>query len=52
MGVPGGLAVGQITEQGQRLCEAKRQNEARKAAQLGVSMEKLDAVPPKNPGDA
>ncbi|MFO0629307.1 MAG: radical SAM protein [Polyangiales bacterium] len=52
MGVPGGLAVGQITEQGQRLFEAKRQNEARKAAQLGVSMEKLDAVPPKNPGDA
>ncbi len=42
MAVPGGLAVGQVTEQGQRLFEAKRQNEARKAAQLGVSMEKLD----------
>jgi hypothetical protein len=45
MAVPGGLAVGQVTEQGQRLFEAKRQNEARKAAQLGVSMEKLDDAP-------
>ncbi|MGE0320720.1 MAG: radical SAM protein [Polyangiaceae bacterium] len=36
---PGAPAVGQITEQGQRLYQAKRKSEAKRAERLGVSME-------------
>lgn len=38
----GSLAVGQVTEQGLRLFEAKRKAEAKKAEQIGVSLEKTD----------
>jgi hypothetical protein len=38
-----GPAVGRVTDQGIRLFEAKRRSEGKKAAELGVAMEKLDA---------
>ena len=38
-----GPAVGRVTDQGIRLYEAKRRSEGKKAAELGVTMEKLDA---------
>jgi hypothetical protein len=39
-------AVGKITEQGLRLFEAKRRSEAKKAEQVGVSLERLDIQMP------
>ena len=49
-----GPAVGQITEQGLRLFEAKRQSEGRKAAQHGIALERTDDAlpPPTNDPDA
>ncbi len=49
-----GPAVGQITEQGRRLFEAKRQSEGRKAAQHGIALERTDDAlpPPTNDPDA
>jgi MoaA/NifB/PqqE/SkfB family radical SAM enzyme len=47
---PDAPAVGRITDQGQRLFEAKRVTEARKAAALGVVQERTDAPPPDVPG--
>jgi hypothetical protein len=41
---PNAPAVGMVTEQGLRLFRSKREAEARKAAQLGVSQEDLGAV--------
>lgn len=35
--------VGRVTPQGQRLFEAKRRSESKKAAELGVAMERVDA---------
>ena len=50
MSPPGAPAVGQITEQGQRLFEAKRQSESRKAAQHGIALERIEPPPPvENP---
>ena len=43
---PGAPAVGQITEQGLRLFEAKRQSEGRKAAQHGIALERNEVAPP------
>ncbi len=45
-------AVGKITEQGLRLFEAKRRSEAKKAEQVGVSLERLDIQVPKEPAPA
>jgi MoaA/NifB/PqqE/SkfB family radical SAM enzyme len=48
MQVEGAPAVGMVTEQGIRLYAAKRKSESKKAAELGVSMEKTElALPPK-----
>lgn len=45
--VDGAPPVGVVTEQGQRLFEAKRRSEAEKAAKLGIAQEKTDvALPP------
>ncbi len=41
-----GPAVGAITNQGLRLFEAKRRSEAKKAEQVGVSLERLDIQMP------
>jgi hypothetical protein len=41
---PNAPAVGMVTEQGLRLFRSKREAEARKAAQLGVSQEDLGEV--------
>lgn len=37
-----GPAVGFVSEQGQRLFEAKRRTESKKAARIGVALEKID----------
>jgi hypothetical protein len=47
MQVNDGPAVGMVTDQGLRLFEAKRRSEGKKAAELGVSMEKTDVALPK-----
>ena len=46
MSPPGALAVGQITEQGLRLFESKRQSEGRKAAQHGITLERAEVQHP------
>ncbi len=46
MSVADGPAVGQITEQGLRLFQAKRLTEGRKAQNLGVALEKPDVALP------
>jgi MoaA/NifB/PqqE/SkfB family radical SAM enzyme len=46
MRLPDAPPVGLVTEQGLRLFEAKRKNEARKAETLGVSMERVDVALP------
>ncbi|MDB4930329.1 MAG: radical domain protein [Myxococcaceae bacterium] len=46
MSPPGAPAVGQITEQGLRLFESKRQSEGRKAAQHGIALERNEVAPP------
>jgi hypothetical protein len=38
-----------VTDQGQRLFEAKRRTEARKAAELGVVQEKVEPTEPTVP---
>jgi MoaA/NifB/PqqE/SkfB family radical SAM enzyme len=45
MSPPGAPAVGQITEQGLRLFESKRQSEGRKAAQHGIALERVEPQP-------
>ena len=52
MRVQNAPAVGQITEQGLRLFESKRQAEARKAALHGVQLERTDLALPPDPGAA
>jgi MoaA/NifB/PqqE/SkfB family radical SAM enzyme len=47
MQVAGGPAVGQVTEQGIRLFEAKRRSESKKAAELGVAMERTELSLPE-----
>ena len=42
MQVADGPSVGMVTEQGMRLFEAKRRSESKKAAELGVTMEKTE----------
>jgi len=42
MRVPDAPKVGQVTDQGKRLFEAKRRTEGRKAEQAGVRLEKVD----------
>ena len=49
MSPPGAPAVGQITEQGLRLFEAKRHSEGRKAVQHGITLERLE---PQKPAEA
>ena len=52
MSVPGGPAVGQITEQGLRLFQAKRLTEGKKAQAQGLSLEKTDlSMPPEGRGE-
>ena len=48
----GAPSVGAITEQGLRLFEAKRLTEGRKAARLGVALEKPDVALPPTPDKA
>lgn len=45
----GAPPVGAITEQGLRLFEAKRLTEGRKAARLGVALERPDVATPSTP---
>jgi MoaA/NifB/PqqE/SkfB family radical SAM enzyme len=45
----GSPSVGMVTDQGQRLFEAKRRTEARKAAELGVVQEKVEPTEPTVP---
>ena len=52
MSVPGGPAVGQITEQGLRLFQAKRLTEGKKAQAQGLALEKTDlSMPPEGRGE-
>jgi MoaA/NifB/PqqE/SkfB family radical SAM enzyme len=51
MSVPGGPAVGQITEQGLRLFQAKRLTEGKKAQAQGLALEKTDLANPPGRGD-
>lgn len=52
MSPPGAPAVGQVTEQGMRLFEAKRLVEGRKAERLGITLERPDVAlgSPENQG--
>jgi len=52
MAVQGGPAVGQITEQGLRLFQAKRLTEGKKAQAQGLALEKTDlSMPPEGRGE-
>jgi hypothetical protein len=52
MSVSGGPAVGQITEQGLRLFQAKRLTEGKKAQAQGLALEKTDlTMPPEGRGE-
>jgi hypothetical protein len=52
MSVSGGPAVGQITEQGLRLFQAKRLTEGKKAQAQGLALEKTDlSMPPEGRGE-
>ncbi len=46
---PNAPAVGQITEQGLRLFESKRNSEGKKAAQIGISLERMEVQIPVTP---
>ena len=48
MQVQDGPAVGQVTEQGIKLFESKRRNEARKAERYGVRQERSEGAPPES----
>lgn len=49
MALPGAPPVGRVTDQGLRLFEAKRLTEGRKAAKLGIALEKTDLALPRSP---
>jgi MoaA/NifB/PqqE/SkfB family radical SAM enzyme len=49
MRAPGSPQVGQITEQGVRLFEAKRRTEGKKAEQAGIKLERVIDKPPGDP---
>jgi hypothetical protein len=49
MRVEGAPAVGLVTEQGLRLFEAKRRAEGKKAAEIGLEMERIEIAVPKLP---
>lgn len=53
MSPPGAPAVGMVTDQGQRLFEAKRLTEGRKAERLGIALERAEGTlkSPENQGD-